>query len=163
MTVFSAPFNSVAITVAQDLFEIVAPASSRVRLLEVDLTQFSDPGDAEAEILSLLFIRGHTVSGSGGSTVTPVNLDPNGPPAGTTVEINNTTLAITSGTTIWATSWNLQGGFIWRPAYNTDNRSFDRNIVIDQSQRLVIRILAPADSITANCSILFEEIGAPSL
>ncbi len=34
MTVFSAAFSAVAISAAQDLFEIVAPSDSRTRLLE---------------------------------------------------------------------------------------------------------------------------------
>ena len=48
MTVFSAVFTAVAISAAQDLFELVAPSDSRVRLLEIDLAQYSDFADAEA-------------------------------------------------------------------------------------------------------------------
>ena len=40
--VYTASFSAVAITAAQDLFEIVAPADARVRLLEIDLGQRSD-------------------------------------------------------------------------------------------------------------------------
>ena len=161
MTVFTAAFSAVAITAAQDLFEIVAPADSRVRLLEIDIGQYTDFGDAAAEILSIAIHRGHTVSGSGGSTVTPANLMPYGRAYGGTVEANNDTVATTSGVLLWATGWHLQAGFIWRPIEN-DVRAvvpFRRHIVLKPSQRLVIRITAPADSITTNGSILFEEIG----
>ena len=48
MTVFTASFSAVAITAAQDLFEIVAPSNSRVRLLEIDIGQYTDFGDAQA-------------------------------------------------------------------------------------------------------------------
>ena len=92
MTVFSAAFSAVAISVAQDLFEIVAPSDSRVRLLEIDIGQYSDIGGAtadlaaaEQEIISLTIHRGHTVSGSGGSTVTPVNVNPYSRAAGATL------------------------------------------------------------------------------
>ncbi len=44
MTVFSASFSAVAISAAQDLFEIVAPSDSRIRLLEIDIGQYSDFG-----------------------------------------------------------------------------------------------------------------------
>ena len=43
--VYTASFSAVAITVAQDLFEIVAPANSRVRVLEIDIGQCSNFGD----------------------------------------------------------------------------------------------------------------------
>ena len=161
MTVFSAAFSAVAISVAQDLFEIVAPANSRVRLLEIDIGQYSDFGDAQAEILSLTIHRGHTVSGSGGSSVTPVNISPYGAAAGSTVEANNTTVATTSGTLLWATGWHVQAGFLWGPLENAPRSvlPFRRHIIIKPSQRLVIRILGPTDALTTNGSILFEEIG----
>ena len=161
MTVFTAAFSAVAISVAQDLFEIVAPANSRVRLLEIDIGQYSDFGDAQAEILSIAIHRGHTVSGSGGSTVTPENLDPYSRAAGTTVEANNTTVATTSGKLLWATGWHIQAGFLWSPAEYAPRGvpAFRRHILIKPSQRLVIRITAPNDEITTNGSILFEELG----
>ncbi len=167
MTVFSAAFSAVAITLAQDLFEIVAPANSRVRLLEIDIGQYSDIGGdtadlaaAEQEILSLTIYRGHTVSGSGGSTVTPANVNPYSRAAGATVEANNTTVATTSGILLWATTWHVQAGFIWRPPEDVVRADpFRRHILIKPSQRLVIRITVPADEITTNGSILFEEIG----
>jgi len=161
MTVFSAAFSAVAVSAAQDLFEIVAPASSRVRLLEIDIGQYTDFGDAAAEILSLTIHRGHTVSGSGGSAVTPANINPYGAVAGSTVEANNDTVAITSGTLIWSTTWHVQAGFIWRPPEDTPGGMdrFRRHILIKPAQRLVIRITAPADPLTTNGSILFEEIG----
>lgn len=161
MTVFTAAFSAVAVTLAQDLFEIVAPANSRVRLLEIDIGQYSDFGDAQAEILSIAIHRGHTVSGSGGSTVTPENINPYGAAAGSTVEANNTTVAITSGALLWATAWHVQAGFLWGPLENAPRGvlAFRRHIIIKPSQRLVIRITAPNDELTTNGSILFEEIG----
>lgn len=168
MTVFSAAFSAVAVSAAQDLFEIVAPANSRVRLLEIDIGQYSDSGAAtadlaaaEIEIMSIAIHRGHTVSGSGGSTVTPANVNPYGRAAGATVEANNTTVATTSGVLLWASTWHAQAGYIWRPPEDMPRGldPFRRHILIKPSQRLVIRITAPADAITTNGSILFEEIG----
>ncbi len=43
--VYTAAFSAVAISAAQDLFEIVAPPDARVRLLEIDIGQYSDFGD----------------------------------------------------------------------------------------------------------------------
>ena len=159
MTVFTAAFSAVAITAAQDLFEIVAPANSRIRLLEIDIGQYTDFGDAAAEIIPLTMFRGHTVSGSGGSSVTPANVSPYGRAAGATVEANNTTVATTSGVLIWSTAWHIQAGFIWRPPEDMEMDPFRRQIVLQPSQRFVIRIGAPIDSITTNGTVLFEEMG----
>lgn len=157
MTVFTASFAAVAATVAQDLFEIVAPATARVRLLEVDIGQYTDFGDAAAEILSIQIIRGHTVSGSGGSTVTPAGISPYTAAAGSTVEANNTTVATTSGTTLYASTWQIQDRFHWRPM-ETRIEPHRRQYLVKPSQRLVVRITAPADSITINGTMTFEEI-----
>lgn len=69
--VFSATFSAVAVSAAQDLFEIVAPNTSRVAIRSISLGQYSDAGDAQAEMLSVPLIRGYTTSG--GTSVTPIN------------------------------------------------------------------------------------------
>lgn len=160
MSVFVATFNAIAITAAQDAFELVAAANSRVVIREIFLGQYSDFGDAQAELLSVLLIRGHGTAGSGGAAATPINLSPysGAPAAVTSVAVNNTTVAVTgagSPKTMRADVWNLQGargGWLYRP------KAKDR-IIIEKLQRFVVRITAPADSITANGTILFEEIG----
>jgi hypothetical protein len=48
---------------------VSAPDSRLLRL-----GQYSDAGDASAEMLSVLVMRGHTTSGSGGSSATPANV-----------------------------------------------------------------------------------------
>ena len=158
MSVFTASFNAIAVSAAQDVFEIVAPANARVRILEIDIGQYTDFGDAASEILSLTIWRGHTVSGSGGAAVTPANVNPYSRAAGATVERNNTTVATTSGTLLWSTQWHVQAGFIWRPSEDFQRDPFRRHIILKPSQRLVVRISAPADEVTANGSIMFEEI-----
>ena len=160
MSVYVATFNAVAVSAAQDAFEIVAPGNSRVAIREIALGQYSDAGDAQAELLSVLLIRGHGTAGSGGSVLTPVNLSPytSAPVAGATILANNTTLAATGAgapKTLRAGVWNLQaagGGWVYRP------RTRDR-IVIEKSQRFVVRLTAPADAITCNGTLVFEEVG----
>src|ERR1041384_3904542 len=70
MSVYVATFSAVAVTAAQDAFEIVAPSNSRVAIREISLGQYSDSGDAQAELLSVLLIRGHGTAGTGGSVLT---------------------------------------------------------------------------------------------
>lgn len=155
MAIFVATFAAVAVTAAQDVFEIVAPASSRLLIREIRLGQYSDPGDAQAEMLSVQIIRGYTTSGSGGGSVTPVNLSPvSGAAAATaTVERNNTTVAADgTGAVLLADTFNVMGGWRYYPVP-------EERIEVGVSQRLVVRITAPADSLTMNGTLVYEEIG----
>jgi|GEM_PF-1074946 len=157
MTVFTASFSAVAIAAEQDLFELVAPANARVRILEIDIGQYTDFGDAAAEIIPLTMFRGHTVSGSGGTTVTPTNVSTYSRAAGAVVEANNTTVATTAGSLLWATAWHIQAGFIWRQPEDVQPYH-RRQILLAPDERFVIRVGAPADSITTNGTVMFEEI-----
>lgn len=158
MAIYVASFTAVAVTAAQDVFEIVAPATSRVRIRELRLGQYSDAGDAAAEMLSILALRGYTTTGSGGSAVTAANMAPVGlgTPlvAGSTVAANNTTVAsTTTPLTLLSAAFNIATGFHYCPRFP------EERIEIAASQRLVFRITAPADSLTMNGTMLFEEIG----
>lgn len=155
MAIFVATFAAVAVTAAQDVFEIVAPASSRLMIREIRLGQYSDPGDAQAEMLSVQIIRGYTTSGSGGGSVTPVNLSPvSGAAAATaTVERNNTTVAQDgTGAVLLADTFNVMGGWRYYPVP-------EERIEVGVSQRLVVRITAPADALTMNGTLVYEEVG----
>jgi hypothetical protein len=155
MAVYTAPFSAIAVSAAQDLWELNTHASSRVRIREIRFGQYSDAGAAEAEILGVTMTRGYTSSGSGGSTITPVNVSglTGALSAVTTVERNNTTQASTSGTQVFADAWNVQAPFLYLPAED------DQRFVIEVSTRFVVSITAPADGITLNGTITFEEIG----
>lgn len=152
---FVVSFAAVAVTAAQDVFELVAPATSKLVIREVVLGQYTDFGDAAAEILSVLMIRGNATSGSGGSAATPVNLASHtgAKSAGATAEVNNTTVASTgSPVTLRAEAWNVQTPYRFYPAPT-------EQIVVNASERFVVRLTAPADSITMNGTLVFEEIG----
>lgn len=155
MAIYVATFAAVEVSAAQDVFEIVAPADSRVAIREIRLGQYSDVGDAAAEMLSVRIIRGYTTSGSGGSSVTPVNLAPESGAlaASSTVEANNTTVALNgTGVVLLADSFNIAGGFRYYPVP-------DERIQVGVSQRLVVRITAPTDALTMSGTLVFEEIG----
>lgn len=153
--IFVASFSAVAVSAAQDVFEITAPANSRVAIREIRLGQYSDPGDAQAEMLSVSIIRGYTSGGTGGSTVTPVNImgHPNAGAASAVVEINNTTIASGgSAVTLCADTFNVMGGWRFYPVP-------DERPIVTINGIIVVRISAPADALTMNGTIVFEEIG----
>lgn len=150
---YSAVFGGVAISAAQDLFEIVSPSTKAVVLHSVTFGQTSDHGDAQAEGGRIQIIRGYTTSGSGGSAPTPVALQGAGA-AASTVEVNNTTIASNGSPLVLVEDTiNFQIGYQHRPTP-------EERIVIPPSTRLVVRLqAAPGDAITADGTIIFEEIG----
>lgn len=155
MSIFSAAFADVAVTAEQDVFELVAPADSKIAIKEIRLGQYTDAGDAAAELLGVTVWKGFTTSGSGGQSVAAVNRQGHAGAAGstTTIERNNTTRAQDgTGVLLHADAWNTQVPYLWMA--DTPDR-----IVIPVGGRVVIRITAPADSITMNGTVLFEEIG----
>lgn len=148
---YSASFEKVPVTAAQDLFQLLAPADSVAILHAVYISQDTEEGDAQAEQLHILIHRGST-NGSGGSVVTPTPMNLGDAAAGTVVEANNTTQG-TEGTFIHSEAWNVQIGFVYLPTP-------EMRPVISPSDLLHIELQdAPADSITMSGTIYFEEIG----
>jgi hypothetical protein len=148
-TIYTATFSAVSVSAAQDLFEIVAPTASPIFIREIRFGQYSDAGDSQAELLSVLLMRGHTTTGSGGAALTPVAML--GGTSLATVARNNTTVA-TSGSpeTLMADAWNIQAGWY----YPSDS---EMRIAIGSGIRFVVRITAPADAITMNGTLTWEE------
>lgn len=151
---YTAVFNNVAVAAIQDLFELVAPSDSVVVLHDIHISQNTDVGDAAEEILRIELTSGHTTSGSGGSSVTPVPISLGAAAFGGTCEANNTTQA-SSGTIVtrYVWNWNIRGPFdkIFTP---------ETRPIISPSARMCIELpAAPADSITMSGSITFEELG----
>jgi hypothetical protein len=150
---YSVNFGAVAVTAAQDAFEVTNASTKVLVIHEIALEQVSDAGDAQAELLRVQAIKGFTTSGSGGSAQTPVPLETGHPAAAFSAEVNNTTLANTGTTvTLFDRGFNVQIGFFWQPTPEC-------RIVLAPSERLVIRIPAPADSLTMHGTMIVEEIG----
>lgn len=151
---YSVAFNAVAVTAAQDLWEITPADDKPVEIVGIEIGQYSDAGDAQDELLGLQIIRGFTTSGTGGTAPTPVPMSPNSSAAGFTAEVNNTTLANTgTTTTLHSTAFNVRAGYVqWfpidaRPAANQGNTT------------IVVRLTAPADSLTMNGTLWVRELG----
>ncbi len=151
MPMFTGQFNNVAVTVAQDLFEVNAPSGSALCVHGCTLFQTSDVGDAAEEILRLLWIKNASTSGSGGTNPTAVCIDNTASTFGGTVEVNNTTAA-TGGTplTMRPDGWNVRGTYDFIPTPET-------RLWIPAAGRLVLNLpSAPADSLTVSGVITVE-------
>lgn len=148
---YSAVFEEVAVTAAQDLFTVTAPSDAAVVIHAVYLGQSTDAGDTESEQLSVILHR-PSAAGSGGTSATPRPLQVGFPAAGSTVDVNDTTQA-TEGNIIHADCFNVMAGWVWIPTPEC-------RPVISPSGLVTVELqTAPADSITMSGTILFEEIG----
>jgi len=144
-----------AVTVAADLVELTPADDKPIRVLSVNLGQTTELGDTGEEILSLVWVRGHTTSGSGGSAPTPRPAVPTDAAAGFTSEVFNTTAA-SVGTTVNLArhGWNVRVG-VERP-YTPE----EAPEASQANTTLILRMsAAPADSITISGCVLVEEMG----
>ena len=151
--VYTVVFDAVAITAAQDAFEITPADDKPIEIMRIVMGQTSDSGDAQDEQVQLRVIRGSTTSGSGGTGPTPQPLSPVDAAAGFTAEVNNTTQA-SSGTavTLVATAWNVRGGCDL-PFYEDERpRASQANTTIR------ITLSAPSDSLTVSATIWVREL-----
>ena len=155
---YSCPFEAVAVSAAQDFFELLAPSTGALILHSVRLGQSSDEGDAAAEMLDVSIVRGEgsVTSGSGGSAGTEVPLQSGLAAAEAAVELNNTTnMLVGSGALILLLndSFNVQVGWLYQPTP-------EERITVSPSDRLTIELVgAPADALTMSGTITWEEIG----
>lgn len=149
---FSISFSNVAVSAAQDPFEILPATQKPIRIHALFLSQNSDVGDAQDEMLRYSIIRGHTTSGSGGASVTPVPLDGADTASGATCERNNTTIA-SAGTavTLHTDCFNVRAGLalIFTPQMQPR---------VANAELIVVRIPAPADALTMDGTLYYEEV-----
>jgi len=155
--IYTAQFSGVATGIAQqDLFEIVAPSAGIVIIHDFTITQLSEVGDAQEEMLLLLLKSGQTTTGSGGSApgAVPLLIGDLLSVFGGTVAANNTTKAI-AGTIVThlAENWNIRMPF--QKIYTPETRP-----ILSPSRRMTLELATtPADSITLAGTITFEEVG----
>jgi hypothetical protein len=151
--IYTVVFSAVAVSAAQDLFELTPADDKPLEIVGIELGQSSDAGDAMDELLQISIIRGHTTSGSGGSAPTPVPMSPADTAAGFTAEVNNTTVA-SSGTTttLQTTCWNVRAGYIqWFPEGG-------RPTAGQGNTTIVVRQTIPADAITMSGTLYVREL-----
>lgn len=91
-------FESATVSAIQDAFELRAATGKPIALHRLVIKQAAggdDTGDAKEKIIDVLISKIDTTpsSGSGGTTQTPVPIDPNTAAAGFGCDLNNTTQA----------------------------------------------------------------------
>lgn len=150
---YSACFQAVAVTAAQDLLSLLTTAACPIKIHYFSCGQGSDVGDAAEEILRIRIQRGMTTVGSGGSTPAEVPLLRGGRTALADARANDTTAA-SSGTIeqVWEETWNVRAPYIWMP---TPAIQADCGV----SMRIAFNLVgAPTDSLTMSGTIVWEEL-----
>jgi hypothetical protein len=152
---YTVPIAAVASPAAIfDAWEFLAAANKPVKILRLVIGQTSDTKDSEEEILTLSIIRGHTTSGSGGSTTTPQPGDDVDTAAGLVAETMNTTIAsLGSPETTHVIPWNIRVGM----DHVFPDGSEPRTHLVIAGDRTVARISAPADAVTISGYAEVEE------
>jgi hypothetical protein len=150
---YSASFSAVAVTAIQDLFSLVVAANEPVRILACYLSQHTDVGDSEEEMLRVQIIRGYGTVGSGGSAPSVYNLDVKGTGNSATCRANDDTPS-SAGTPqiMHCEAFNIRSGWVYIPTPETQIR-------VDNADDIVVvkLIAAPGDSVTMNGTLYWEE------
>jgi hypothetical protein len=150
---YSAVFQGVAVTAAQDVISLLAPSDRAIKIHAIYIGQSSDAGDAQDELLRIRIRRGMTTVGSGGGTVTPVDYQNSGSASGVTARINDTTAASAGTITeVHEECFNVRAGWVFLPTP-------EMRPVCSISTRIAVNLpAAPADSLTMSGTIYFEEL-----
>lgn len=148
---YSAPMDALAFTTATDVFEITAPSSCRIEVMQMNLGQTTDLGDAQEEVLRIGLYRGATAGSTGTALTEQPYVDSNDGAARAAVVANRGT-ASTGGTLLDIIAWNIRIPLerIWIPELRP---------IMELSTVMTFRLLtAPTDSITVSGSIIWREM-----
>ena len=151
---YVAEFENQSVSVLLDFFELQPAVNIPIVLHACYISQVTDVGDSNEEMLRVQIVRGNTTSGSGGATTTPQPLDQNDSASGdVVVEVLNTTEA-SSGTEepMHSETFNIRSGWVYIPTP-------EMRIRVQNAELLCIRLLvAPGSAIFMSGSIYFEEL-----
>lgn len=157
MRMYTVSFENVSVSASQDFFELSPADDKPIKIYGWNLENVggtADAGDAQEEFWRLSVVRGHTTSGSGGSSPTPRPVLTNAGAAGFAAEANNTTIASTSGTTIWTGGMNVRvaPNFTWLP----DEAALGAT---QADTTIVLRLLStPADAVSMSGTLWVAEL-----
>lgn len=153
--VYNVPIPFTAVTAAVDIVELNGHAARPFVILEVNLYQITEVGDAQEEQLQLALKTGATTSGSGGNASANGVATDGGGASGFGFETFNTTKA--SGGTIVSRKpmgWNVRGPF---EKIFTD---LAQDVYAAAARVTLELVNAPADSITIGGYLVVQEIGS---
>jgi hypothetical protein len=113
--VFTIVCENVSVTAVQDLLAAYAASTKKLQLLAVEIGASGQTTVGNYPI-RLRYLPSTVTAGSGGASVTPKNVNPDGASPSFTAARNNTTQATTGGTAsdVVATMLNPINGYYWQ-------------------------------------------------
>jgi hypothetical protein len=153
---YSVPIDNGSITNASGDYDLVELDPATDKLIEIcgwDFGQLSELQEAQEEHLRFIIGRGHTTDGTGGSSVTPVPLNPSDAAAGFTADVLRTGIASGgTNTVMWAFDMPVRSGHQWGPV--PEGYGFQHV----GSNLLVVRLVAAVvDDLTFQGSVMVRE------
>lgn len=116
MEIFSVVCENVSVTAVQDILSVTSASTRKLQLLgvEIGVTGQTTVGNYPIRIR---YLPSSVTPGSGGSSVTPHNINPDGAAVLATARRNDPTQATSGGTavTFVATMLNPIAGYVWTP------------------------------------------------
>jgi hypothetical protein len=114
--VYTVIFDQVSFTTANgdhDFFELDAGAEKPIEIVALDISNKSEVGDAQEEMVAYAIVRGNTTTGTGGATPTPQPLDASDGAASFSAKTANTAIA-SAGTavTLVTSTFNIRAGLL---------------------------------------------------
>lgn len=115
MEIFTIVANNITVTAAQDVLSAIASSTKKLQVLAIELAANGQTTVGNYPI-RLRYLPAAVTPGSGGASVTPHNVNPDGAAAGFTARRNDTTQAVSGGTAldIVATQFNPINGYYWQ-------------------------------------------------
>lgn len=164
MRTYTAQFNAVSVTAAQDLFEVKGAAGKMVFVQRVKIGS-SDTTIASGQMLNVegVFLPATVTDGSGGTTPAMVKMDAGDAVASCSVLANNTTGASTSGTAAVQVSAgeHVYNGIDLRFAMpGSEGGGLPPAPVIGPSEAWVLKLIAaPTGTLHLNGTVWLGEVG----
>jgi len=153
--VYSANFQNVVVSAAQDIFQLLTPSGSSLSILEFGVYRVSALAPGTDEILSLreaVYTGG--ADGSGGSTASISGMHAGDIASSTIVETNNTT--VTTGTE------SIHRVYGWDTLYSGFEKVHtpDAVAITPRLSRWALRLsAAPVAPLTLSGYVIFNQIG----
>lgn len=158
--IYTVPYIGLLTTVGGDSDLInISPADDKpCRLRGLVISNYSDFGDAQEEALRISIIRmpATVTNGSGGSSVTPAQVDSHAAAASFLARANDTTVATTSGTAVIVdeSAWNERISPLERWWFEEQFAP-----IAYQGEALIIRCQStPTDDVSIAITAYVEEI-----
>ena len=152
MEVFTIVVENIAVTAAEDILAAYAAATKKLQVLAIEMAANGQTTVGNYPMRLRYFPSGYT-AGSGGSAVTPHNVNPDGAAASFTAARNNVTQTTGSPVDYVATQFNPINGYYWQPPTGVGDEPKG-----DVSSALVLSLDSVSGTLNISATIWLREI-----